>query len=185
MRSYRSTNSLDPEYFINGMHYKEKFQPKPMKKFIPDSMLLKTRDINYPVVDLPPRREFRNTNFVKDIEGAHADTIHHGITSNRDTNPLLPVYQALDPGETLDNPVTSLIPAELIKLPTFKPSKNLSTSQLPGSFTPASTGILNSRRSSTSFESAKRVPSLNIAPSSARSSRSEYESAVQSVRDLP
>jgi hypothetical protein len=118
-------NPLEPEYYIHGMHIGQKFRATPNKNYLKDNMLLKTRDINYPPPDLevPTRREFRNTNFILDIDGAQADTIRHGVRSSRNTNPLLPVYKSLDFGKILDNPVHSLLPAAHVTMPTFNPSK--------------------------------------------------------------
>ena len=121
--SSRSTNPLEPDYFIHGRNHKEKFTFKPSKETLRDTMFLQTRDINYPPVEEVVRRDYRRTNYIEDIEGAQADTIKHGVVSKRDTNPLLPTYQALDGGEYLDNPVTPLIPPSMTHQPTFRPSR--------------------------------------------------------------
>ena len=119
----RVTDVLDPTYSVNGLviaddakYTKPKKNPGELK----DSHLLKTEDIEGarpgwipPMRFNPPieaRREFRNTNFIGDIDGAQADTIKHSIVTRRVTNPINPVYQALDPGQVLRGPVEPLIP---------------------------------------------------------------------------
>jgi hypothetical protein len=103
-------------------------KPKEAPKYIADNHLLQTKDITGAGSDTRyaspfPRREWRNTNFIGDIAGAHADTIKHSIQSKRMSNPLQPVYQALDPGEMLLPLIQPLIPAEMVKIPTL-PSLN-------------------------------------------------------------
>lgn len=56
---------------------------------------------------LEARRHFRNTNFMGDIPGAQADTLKHSICTERQVNPLDPVYASLD-GELLTSPQTPL-----------------------------------------------------------------------------
>ncbi|RYY72603.1 hypothetical protein EON63_20650 [archaeon] len=63
----------------------------------------------------------RNTNNIADIEGAHADSIRHSMRTTRQTNPLQPVYQALDPGELLLPVVLPLVPPDVIQIPTVPP----------------------------------------------------------------
>lgn len=105
-------------------------KPKEPKKYIADNHLLQTRDIPGAYAGyVPPtleRREYRNTNYIQDIDGAHADSIRHSIRTNRSTNPLAPVYQALDPSEVLAPLIPALLPKDLIKMPTLrqKPSKS-------------------------------------------------------------
>jgi hypothetical protein len=124
-KTNRSSNGLNPVYHINGMDYADEAytKPKPAKKFIADSFFLQTKDINDYVVEQKSsfvRREFRNTNYIKDIVGTQSDSIKHGITTNRKTNPLTPVYQSLDPGELLLPVIPPLLPPSLIKVPTIK-----------------------------------------------------------------
>ena len=206
----RQTNPLDPEYFINGMRVSGTFRPKPLKKHIPENKFLQTRDINYPPIDYGDshRREFRNTNFIGDIEGARADTIKNGLVSKRNTNPLNPIYTALDPGEVLENPVESGIPPQILFDPTFKPTRNESTLHINHTFGDSNrtrsinrdeysaTSTLNLRPSdpnpSLELTSGSQVidpakkggVALATSRSLSRDSR-QYESDIQSVRDLP
>lgn len=60
------------------------------------------------------RKEFRNNNFLGDIEGAQADTRKKTIQTKRCSNPLQPVYQSLDGDELVSGPVESLIPPQFI-----------------------------------------------------------------------
>lgn len=99
-------------------------KPKPSKKQIKDSYLLRTDDIDGAqggsrtehLTALPnsKRTEFRNTNYLGDIIGAQADSIKHSIRTTRVTNPLQPVYQALDYGDVICGPIDPLVPVDLI-----------------------------------------------------------------------
>lgn len=123
-RTTRVTDPNNPFYHVNGMdYYDDKYtKPKAMKGYIADNHLLQTKDITgaTPSHGEPKfeRREFRNINFIQDIEGAQADSIKHSIVTNRQSNPLAPVYQSLDPGELLQPLVTPLIPPSMVKVPT-------------------------------------------------------------------
>eukprot|EP01038_Epipyxis_sp_PR26KG_P014376 gene14376-19281_t len=136
-KTSRVTDVMNPVYSINGMTYQDdKYtKPKSVPKFIPDSFFMKTKDINdyVPQTESFVRREYRNTNFIGDIEGAKADTIKKGITTNRTTNPLQPVYQALDPGEVLKPVIYPLIPPELIKVPKVRSQSKLEKNNLSSS----------------------------------------------------
>lgn len=118
-RSQRETNPLTPSYRVNGMdiaHDPVTFGPRPLPKarngpFYP----LMAADIEgaqpgwRPMPQMNPplqaRRHFRNTNFIGDIPGARADSIKHSICTNRQINPLDPVYASLD-GQPLGDPAT-------------------------------------------------------------------------------
>lgn len=124
-RTSRVTDPNNPHYHINGMDYADdKYtKPKAQKAYIADNHLLQTKDIT----GAAPgglkdtrfvRREVRNINYIADIEGAHADSIKHSIVTNRQSNPLVPVYQSLDPGELLQPVVPPLIPPAMVKVPT-------------------------------------------------------------------
>ena len=163
-KSNRTTNSLDPSYTINGMNIQDDLKytkPKIYPAYIADNNQLRTDDIpgahpgwRPPSLLNPPiekRREFRNTNFIGDIEGAHPDTIKHSITTSRTTNPLNPIYQGLDPGVQLTGPAAPLIPADVYRVPTILAKSSTSTSipirnksldntiNLPGSYTKPTT----------------------------------------------
>jgi hypothetical protein len=136
--SSRRTNVLEPHYFVGGREVQDdpKFtKPKPLKRFIPDNHVLQTHDIvGAAVKPLDPlgdkRREYKNINFLADISGAQTGSIKHSIVTMRATNPLMPVYQALDDGSELPPPVTSLIPPEIIEVPTINMKKTLSVPNL-------------------------------------------------------
>lgn len=123
-RTTRVTDPNSPFYRINGMVYcDDKYtKPKPLKPYIADNHLLQTKDITGAAPGHKTgnfeRREVRNVNFIQDIEGAQADTIKHSIVTKRESNPLAPVYQSLDPGELLEPLIPPLIPPTLIKVPT-------------------------------------------------------------------
>ncbi len=125
-RTTRVTDPNNPYYKVNGIEiYDDKYtKPKEPKKLIPDGFLLKTKDITGAVADTRyadpfPRREYKNTNYIGDISGSHADSIKHSIVTKRNTHPLQPVYQSLDPGELLLPLIPPLIPPELVKMPTL------------------------------------------------------------------
>lgn len=127
-RTHRVTDPCQPSYKMHGMVIADdnRSKPKALPKYIADGHLLQTKDISGAVADTRSaapftRREFRNTNFIGDIQGAKADTIMHSIHSNRMSNPLQPVYQSLDPGELLLPMIPPLVPADLIKIPTLPP----------------------------------------------------------------
>jgi len=120
----RVTDLLDPKYQMNGMLVTDDpryTKPKKNPAFIPENKLLQTSDIEGaqpgwipPARFNPPlekRREFRNTNYIDDIEGTKAGTVKHSIVTTRVTDPLNPVYHSLDPGEILPNPLEPLVPA--------------------------------------------------------------------------
>ena len=185
------------------MRVSDTFKPKPLKKLIPENKFLQTRDINYPPIDYGDshRRQFRNTNFIGDIEGAKADTIRHGLVSKRSTNPLNPIYHALDQGEVLENPVESGIPPQLLLEPTFKPSKIESMTNLNRSLKGNGRAQSNNRDDSSdtlflnlnagnSYLAFGSHPVNNTSKGDAASrsldrSSKLYESEIQSVRDLP
>jgi hypothetical protein len=211
-KSTRKTNPLDPEYFIYGERLSEQFQPRPIRRFITENKLLQTADINHPPpeFDTRRRREYRNTNFVLDIEGAQADTLIQ--KRNRGTNPLLPVYASLDAGEVLEMPVTCLVPADLVVSPAFKPTSNQANGfppprkslvgsdfRQPSAQTVSESSAIGhtyvdridletAARKSTTVSSSPQISGRAQVPllSSARSSRGsfDYASEVQSVRDL-
>lgn len=129
--SHRVTDPVAPVYFIAGREVADDpkdTKPAPLMKLNCDSHLLLTHDISGATAKKVEetymgRREFRNTNFLGDITGAQADTIKHSIVTNRVTNPLNPKYPSLDDGVTLAAPVTSLIPPDIVKIPTVFYSK--------------------------------------------------------------
>ena len=78
------------------------------------------------------RKDFRNTNYNLDIQGAQHDTIKHSITSTRNTHPLQPVYQSLDgSGEVLEPCIQPLIPMTMVQSTTIRTMK-LSQSIMQG-----------------------------------------------------
>eukprot|EP01036_Dinobryon_divergens_P031305 gene31305-40677_t len=131
-KTSRCSDTLNPHYFINGMEYKDESytRPRPNRALIADNTILRTDDIPGAYVgwlaEKQPRRDFRNTNFIGDIKGAHADSIRPGIVTKREVNPLVPVYQSLDPGELVQPLNRPLVPAELVKVPTLPPKNKTS-----------------------------------------------------------
>jgi hypothetical protein len=73
-----------------------------------------------PENNAPPRRQYTRTNYIGDIIGSQSDTIKHSITTNRNTNPLVPVYESLDYGEPLRPVLTPLMPSTFIESPTLR-----------------------------------------------------------------
>lgn len=124
-RTTRVTDPNNPSYHINGMDYADdKYtKPKTQKAYIADNHLLQTKDITGATPGFKDtkfeRREVRNINYIQDIEGAHADSIKHSIVTKRESNPLAPVYQSLDPGELLQPLIPPLIPPAMVKVPTI------------------------------------------------------------------
>jgi hypothetical protein len=125
-RTARQSDPVAPVYHVNGMDYYDDprhTKPAKPKPFIPENMLLVTKDImsglGYPMYR--PRRDYARTNFCGDIEGALPDTIKHAIVTNRRTNPLAPTYQGLDYGDPLPPLLVPLIPASLVPSPTIRP----------------------------------------------------------------
>lgn len=149
-KTTRVTDPNNPLYNVNGMEIKDdKYtKPRPARGYVPGFALetkdIKGADVGSRYASPFPRREYRNTNYIGDIQGSKADTIRPGITTNRQTHPLQPVYQSLDPGELLLPVIAPLIPAEMVKVPTL-PSTN-STCRLVGS---------SSRPKSESFADSK------------------------------
>eukprot|EP01032_Pedospumella_encystans_P031072 gene31072-35066_t len=98
-RTTRVTDPNNPQYHVNGMDYADdKYtKPKQPKAYIADNHLLQTKDITGATPGFKDtrfeRREIRNINYIADIEGAHADSIKHSIVTNRQSNPMAPVYQ--------------------------------------------------------------------------------------------
>ena len=125
-RTSRQSDPNAPVYHVNGMgYYDDPLGTKPTKPkpFIPESMLLVTKDImngtGYPMYR--ERRDHARTNFCADIEGAMPDTIRHAIVTNRRTNPLVPVYQGLDYGDPLPPLLVPLLPSSMVTSPTLRP----------------------------------------------------------------
>jgi hypothetical protein len=124
-KTCRITDPNNPQYSVNGLEIKDdKYtKPRPPRNYVQgfslDTKDIKGADAGSRYASPFQRREFRNTNYVGDIEGSKADTIRPGITTNRQTHPLQPVYQSLDPGELLLPVIAPLIPAEMVKVPTL------------------------------------------------------------------
>lgn len=125
-KTHRHNCPLDPAYTFHGEQIQDNprySKPKGLPKYIADNHLLQTRDIAgaFPgwTQSTLERREFKNTNFVQDIDGAQADTIKHSMVTKRCTNPQNKVYVGLD-GDLLVAPVVSLLPPEIIKRPTLR-----------------------------------------------------------------
>lgn len=149
-KTSRVSDPCAPIYRVHGMEIKDGRESKPRAppKEMKDSHLLQTRDITGATADTKyaspfPRREYRNTNFIADIEGSHADSIKHSITTNRMTHPLQPVYQSLDPGEMLLPLIPPLIPADLVKMPTL-PALDREKSAQQALTKPASSSVSSS-----------------------------------------
>lgn len=130
-RTTRIAQVLDPVYNLHGeviMDDPKYTKPRPLKKEIHDSHLLQTRDIAGAYSGWTnagrDRREWKNTNFTGDIDGAQADTIKHSIVTTRCTHPLSKIYTSLD-GEQLVGPVSTLVPAHIVKQPTLRNSTNI------------------------------------------------------------
>jgi hypothetical protein len=147
-RTHRVTDPINPQYNINGLEIKNDKYTKPRcaRNYLPGCSL-ETADIKGAGAGSRyessfTRREFRNTNFIGDINGAKADTIRPGITTTRECHPLQPVYQSLDPGELLLPVITPLIPAEMVKVPTF-PSIHSQTTLNHHSSRPQTDSALN------------------------------------------
>lgn len=124
-KTSRRTNCLNPVYEINGMVFKDDKYTRPTRPrdLMEDNSLLQTADIAGATQgwrkSLLPRREYRNTNYIGDIQGAFADSIKKGIVTKREVHPLCPVYQSLDPGELLLPLIPPLIPEDMVKIPTI------------------------------------------------------------------
>jgi len=124
-KTRRCTNTLAPSYEIHGERFSDAAytRPTPGRAAIADSALLRTDDIPGAYAgwksEQAPRRDLRHTNFLDDIPGARADSIRPGIVTQRQVNPLEPVYQALDPGQLVEPPLRALVPADRVKMPTI------------------------------------------------------------------
>lgn len=125
-KTNRHNCPLDPNYMIHGDTVCDNpryAKPKGLPKYIADNHLLQTKDIAGAYSgwsqSTMERREFKNTNFVKDIDGAQADTIKHSMVTKRCTNPQNKVYVGLD-GDLLHPPVVSLLPPEIVTKPTLR-----------------------------------------------------------------
>lgn len=162
-KTKRSVNALDPEYCIYGETIRndpKHSKPTKAKAYISDSHLLQTNDIdgaspgwNRSGVE---RREVKNTNYLNDIDGAHADSIRAGIVTDRCVHPLEPWYTSLD-GEILSPTTVGLLPKDVFhspKLIASSPIKpplhgNASPLRLSAStslISPIKTNMLNTNR---------------------------------------
>lgn len=126
-RSKRRTNPVSPEYLLDGMTIKDDAKyskPKPLKKFIEGNHLLRTDDIDGAKEGFGKmkREEIRNLMNIGDIDGAQADTVKSSMRTERETNPLTPMYNSLD-GEPMPPLLKPLIPQSFINQPTLRPSK--------------------------------------------------------------
>lgn len=124
-KTHRVTDPNNPSYVVHDMRIEDDKYTKPRepRKYVP-GFSLETADIKGAGAgsryESPfPRREYRNTNFIGDIDGSKADTIKPGITTKRETHPLQPVYQSLDPGELLLPVIAPLVPADMVRVPTL------------------------------------------------------------------
>eukprot|EP00428_Durinskia_dybowskii_P067759 CAMPEP_0170386594 /NCGR_PEP_ID=MMETSP0117_2-20130122/17115_1 /TAXON_ID=400756 /ORGANISM="Durinskia baltica, Strain CSIRO CS-38" /LENGTH=362 /DNA_ID=CAMNT_0010642421 /DNA_START=463 /DNA_END=1551 /DNA_ORIENTATION=+ len=166
-RTTRVTDPNNPTYHINGMEYQDdKYtKPKPLKKYIADNHLLQTKDITGATPGFKDtkfeRRDYRNINFIQDIEGTQADSIKHSIVTKRQSNPLAPTYQSLDPGELLQPVVAPLIPPTMVKVPTIpvqRGSKVNSSDVPPSSTSAGGGGGVAERRSSPQYDDGDFEP---------------------------
>ena len=127
-RTNRVSNSMKPTYCLSGIEVKDspRSEPRKQKAFIRDGHQLQTSDIegaqagyvtkHQLSLPLDQRREFRNTNYIADIQGSGADSVKHSIVTKREMHPLQPVYQSLDGGgEALEGPIQPLIPKDCVK----------------------------------------------------------------------
>lgn len=124
--STRHTDPMQPTYYIHSTlyHDDDKMKPKRLPQYISDNHLLKTSDIDGAQAgyrsehrsSIPNslRKEFRNTNFIHDIEGAQANSKKSTFVTTRCVNPLQPVYQSLDGDFLVGGPIESLVPANLV-----------------------------------------------------------------------
>lgn len=136
-------------------YYDDKYtKPKPMKSYIADNHLLQTKDITGATPGFKDtkfeRREIRNINYIQDIEGTQADSIKHSIVTKRESNPLAPVYQSLDPGELLQPVIPPLIPASMVKVPTVPIPRGNKSSAPACESKPASSGFGGMQQDGTS-----------------------------------
>lgn len=165
-RTNRVTNNMDPTYVVNGMLIvDDKYsKPRPSKAYIEDNHLLRTDDILGATSGWVkvPRTEIRNINNTMDIQGAQADTIKHSIITMRQSNPLNPVYQSLDDGAPVHPLNQSLIPAEMIRKPTWRPqstvSKPINESTMQGSRSGTAPTVSSAR-----LDSSSNVPMKSYA----------------------
>lgn len=127
-RTTRSTNLCAPVYNINGIVIEDdpRFcKPKAERNFVQGGTFsLFTSDIPGAMSTNNPRkkerREIRNIMNTQDVLGAQADTVVHSIVSNRNTNPLFPVFQSLDDGAPMSHEVAPLIPASRVQDPSVR-----------------------------------------------------------------
>lgn len=147
-------------------------KPKPLhsgKLYIPENHLLMTEDIEGARVGWKRgdivRREYRNTNMIDDIAGAHADTLKNSDifknskTAMRETCPLQPVYKSLDYGDPLVPVIPPKMPSTLVTTPTLRASKSAATTNRDsgiafGASNPPKSQVSNARAST-----AASVPS--------------------------
>lgn len=160
----RVTDVLDPVYRLNELEICDNLKyTKPTKNppFFPETKLLMISDIEGaqpgwipPMRFNPPmekRREFRNTNYIQDIEGAHSDTVIKSIITDRRTNPLIPTYQSLDPGNILPPPHDPLIPLSFYTEKAKNASNKKTTSTSPSS------QLIGERQPETNNTSSPRI----------------------------
>ena len=176
-RSNRITNPVDPVYMVNGTEVKndEGSKPKPLPKYIPESYALRTDDIagaQYGFKQMK-RREYRNTMYNLDVEGAQADTIFHTIQTKRVVDPLNPVYTNLD-GSVCPPSIKPLLPPQMAGVPTLRPS------YLPGNFN-ANTNINTS--DDTSEKKVVGQMTSNDGSYSARSFADKFKETEGARRD--
>jgi hypothetical protein len=188
--STRQINPMQPTYYIHSTVYQDddKTKPKKQPQYISDNHFLQTNDIDGAQagfrsehqLSLPNsmRKEFRNTNFIQDIEGAQANTKKNTFVTTRCSNPLQPVYQSLDGDSIIGGPVDSLVPANLVDTNTinFK-SSGLIPERFQRNSTPQSKVNL--------IVPQARIPSgISTRSNSAHSSHSQSHSRQPSARDL-
>lgn len=154
-RSNRRTNPVSPEYLIDGMTIKDDAKysrPKPLKKFIEGNHLLRTDDIDGAKEGFGKmkREEVRNVMYVGDIEGAQSDTVRSSMRTERETNPLTPMYNSLD-GEPMPSLLKPLIPQSFINQPTLRATKG---NKEKGRSTPTATEAPTTVYSARSFAEA-------------------------------
>jgi len=117
---------MAPVYAVNGLLIEDdatKCKPRKSKGFVVGGTFsLQTDDIPGAVPRVPrKRRDIRNIMNTHDVQGAQADTIVHSIQTLRITNPLNPTYQSLDYGDPLASLSSSLLPPEMVNVPTLRP----------------------------------------------------------------
>ncbi len=198
--SKRVVDPLNPVHHIYGQNFTldDTSKPKALPKAHSEDLRYTTRDIvgaspGWKPSGVPPpaRRHYRQTNNVKDIEGSTADTYKPYPRTNRQTNPLQPVYTNLDGAPIVNDfsgtPIpNSTEPPRMIVVPETVEGKDREIAKLKEEISRLSKSSVNHHGASSNNLSGRRSGTNTPRVSNeARRDNEQIRADIEAVKNLP